>query len=342
MPTTAAISPGLGAAHRPPRQRAHRSAIVTTTARPGPAHHVPACSPNPSSSSSSNVAANTSLGVDRKTVRKYTAPAGVAGIAPGGPPMAEADWRRLVCEWFPELSDTRLRQRSWPAIEAHRDYIAEQLKVGVTAATIYQRLADEQGLRASVASLRRWVRANLPEDARRGQVTVLRETPPPGEEAQVDYGRLGMWLDPRSGRRRTVWVFAGGARALAAPVRAAHAVIRYGPVGVGKTHIAQALGHLAIRADADVHFLKTSPALAELAGGPHGTRTRRLRELARPAVLVLDDFAMRELTPHPSRRPLRTDQRTGHPLPGADQQPLPGRLVPCSPTPSSPSPCSTG
>jgi hypothetical protein len=58
-----------------------------------------------------------------------------------------------------------------------------------------------------VASLRRWVRANLPEDARRGQVTVLRDTPPPGSEAQIDYGRLGMWLDPASGRRRTVWAF---------------------------------------------------------------------------------------------------------------------------------------
>jgi DNA replication protein DnaC len=39
-------------------------------------------------------------------------------------------------------------------------------------------------------------------------------------------------------------------------------------------------------------------ALADLAGGhADGTWTRRLRELARPAVLVLDDFAMRELTP---------------------------------------------
>jgi DNA replication protein DnaC len=69
-------------------------------------------------------------------------------------------------------------------------------------------------------------------------------------------------------------------------------------VGVGKTHIAQALAHLAIRAGAEARFTKTSRALADLAGGhADGTWTRRLRELARPAVLVLDDFAMRELTP---------------------------------------------
>jgi DNA replication protein DnaC len=81
-------------------------------------------------------------------------------------------------------------------------------------------------------------------------------------------------------------------------LQAGESVILYGPVGVGKTHIAQALGHLAIRAGADVRFTKTSRALADLAGGhADGTWTRRLRELARPHVLVLDDFAMRELTP---------------------------------------------
>ena len=81
-------------------------------------------------------------------------------------------------------------------------------------------------------------------------------------------------------------------------LHAGESVILYGPVGVGKSHIAQALGHLAIRHGADVRFLKTSRALAHLAGG-HADCTwhRRLGELARPAVLILDDFAMRELTP---------------------------------------------
>ena len=55
-----------------------------------------------------------SLGVDRKTQRKYTAPARAAGIEPGGPPMAEADWRTLVTGWFPDLCDSGLRQVSWP------------------------------------------------------------------------------------------------------------------------------------------------------------------------------------------------------------------------------------
>ncbi|MCN0155278.1 hypothetical protein [Salinispora arenicola] len=33
-----------------------------------------------------------SLGVDRKTIRKYLAPAETSGITPSGPPMSEADW----------------------------------------------------------------------------------------------------------------------------------------------------------------------------------------------------------------------------------------------------------
>src|SRR6266508_479513 len=49
-----------------------------------------------------------SLGVDRKTVRKYLAPAVAAGMTPGGAPMAASDWAELVRGWFPGLADTRL------------------------------------------------------------------------------------------------------------------------------------------------------------------------------------------------------------------------------------------
>jgi DNA replication protein DnaC len=81
-------------------------------------------------------------------------------------------------------------------------------------------------------------------------------------------------------------------------LRSGESVILTGPVGVGKSHVAQALGHLAVRHGAGVRFLKTSRALAHLAGG-HADRTwhKRLAELARPALLIPGDFAMRELTP---------------------------------------------
>src|SRR6266702_8572578 len=80
-------------------------------------------------------------------------------------------------------------------------------------------------------------------------------------------------------------------------LQAGESVILYGPVGVGKGHVAQALAHLAIRAGAEARFTKTSRVLAHLAGGrADRTWEKRLAELTRPAVLVLDDFGMRELT----------------------------------------------
>jgi len=81
-------------------------------------------------------------------------------------------------------------------------------------------------------------------------------------------------------------------------VEAGESVVLHGPVGVGKTMIAQALGYLACRRGYAVAFTKTSRMLADLAGG-HADRTweTRLRRWARPAVLVIDDFAMRSFTP---------------------------------------------
>ena len=47
----------------------------------------------------------------RKTIRKYIAPAAAVGIEPGsGSAKSEDEWHELVREWFPELSDARLRQ----------------------------------------------------------------------------------------------------------------------------------------------------------------------------------------------------------------------------------------
>ena len=71
----------------------------------------------------------------------------------------------------------------------------------------------------------------------------------------------------------------------------------YGPVGVGKTHIAIALAHQACRRGYDVAFLTCSRLLAELAGGhADGSFVSRLRRLAKPALLVVDDFAMRDFS----------------------------------------------
>lgn len=154
--------------------------------------------------SKSQVAA--SVGVDRGTVRKYTAPAEAAGLEPGGPPLSRAEWMELVAGWFPELVDAKTRSLTWPLIDVHRERIGEMLKTN-TATTVHQRLRDEQGLAVSITSFRRYVWLQFPDHAVADRVTVLRPPVPPGQEAQIDWGFLGNWLDPVADRVRRVWAF---------------------------------------------------------------------------------------------------------------------------------------
>jgi DNA replication protein DnaC len=70
----------------------------------------------------------------------------------------------------------------------------------------------------------------------------------------------------------------------------------YGPTGVGKSHLAQALAHEACRRGYEVLFINTDKMLAHLAGGrADGTRESRLARYTRPDLLVLDDFGLKAL-----------------------------------------------
>jgi transposase len=149
---------------------------------------------------------SSSLGMDPKTVRKYIKPALDAGLVPGGPPLGTEQWVALAEGWFPEMMDRSRRQRTWPEITPHHDRIKDWIGV-VTIATMHQRLRDDHGLGASESSVRRYIWANFEEETARAAVRVLRDTPPPGEEAQVDYGLLGRWFDPVAGRWRRVQGF---------------------------------------------------------------------------------------------------------------------------------------
>ena len=75
-----------------------------------------------------------------------------------------------------------------------------------------------------------------------------------------------------------------------------------GPTGVGKSHLAQALAHEAVRQGHEVLFVNTHKMLQHLHGGrADGTWERRLAHYLRPDLLVLDDFGLKPLTePAPS------------------------------------------
>ena len=74
-------------------------------------------------------------------------------------------------------------------------------------------------------------------------------------------------------------------------------VILCGPVGVGKTHLSQALGHQACLAGYNVLFIKASRLLSDLGGGrADDSWEKRLQYYLKPNLLILDDFAMKEFT----------------------------------------------
>jgi DNA replication protein DnaC len=74
-------------------------------------------------------------------------------------------------------------------------------------------------------------------------------------------------------------------------------VIFLGPVGVGKTSLACALGHSACRAGHRVLFLRSDDLLKQIHQSRADNSTERvLRSLLAPDLLIIDDFGLRRLS----------------------------------------------
>ena len=77
---------------------------------------------------------------------------------------------------------------------------------------------------------------------------------------------------------------------------AGQSAIILGPVGVGKTHLATALGHMAIRRRHTVLFARADKLFTRLrAARLDNTVDTEIRRLAAIDVLIIDDFALRPL-----------------------------------------------
>ncbi|GAB6064880.1 IS21-like element helper ATPase IstB [Deferrisoma palaeochoriense] len=75
-------------------------------------------------------------------------------------------------------------------------------------------------------------------------------------------------------------------------------VLIVGPTGTGKSHLAQAIGHCAIRQGHDVLFASASKLLGSLhAARATDTYERRFAALARVDLLIIDDFGLKPLRP---------------------------------------------
>jgi DNA replication protein DnaC len=71
-----------------------------------------------------------------------------------------------------------------------------------------------------------------------------------------------------------------------------------GPCGTGKSHLAQALGHCAIRQGHDVLFTSQSKILSKLhAARATNSYDRQINQLIKVGLLIIDDFGLKPLRP---------------------------------------------
>ncbi len=76
------------------------------------------------------------------------------------------------------------------------------------------------------------------------------------------------------------------------------AVLIAGPCGTGKSHLAQAIGHIAARRGHDVLFTTQTQLLASLRNAQAvGNYERRFQTLAKTPLLIIDDFGLKPLRP---------------------------------------------
>ena len=77
------------------------------------------------------------------------------------------------------------------------------------------------------------------------------------------------------------------------------AVLIAGPCGTGKSHIAQAIGHAAVRKGYDVMFTTQTTLLSQInAARATGAIERKFQTLVRVPLLIIDDFGLKPFTPN--------------------------------------------
>ncbi len=75
-------------------------------------------------------------------------------------------------------------------------------------------------------------------------------------------------------------------------------VLIMGPCGTGKSHLAQALGHMAVRRGCDVVFASHAKLLGQLtASKAVGGFERKMSQLVKADLLIMDDFGLKPMRP---------------------------------------------
>ena len=142
-------------------------------------------------------------GIDRKTVRRYVAAAVDAGISQGD---GDAQLNDVVLAIVAEAVRPHRHSghgETWRALEVHADQIRTWIESeDLTVAKVGILLA-RRGVVVPQRTLERFCAQSY--GPRRGRATTVRVNDgAPGDELQVDFGRMGMLYDAEADRRRVL------------------------------------------------------------------------------------------------------------------------------------------
>jgi hypothetical protein len=143
--------------------------------------------------------------VDRKTVKRYVcAGIGCGVVRDGGEEQLTDELIGLVCERVrPHRSDGH--GAAWATLKASHDELKTWLvDDGLTVVKAHD-LLTRRGVIVAQRTLHRYALEVLGVGRSARGVTVRVADGEPGQELQVDFGKMGLIGDPASGRRRVVW-----------------------------------------------------------------------------------------------------------------------------------------
>ncbi len=140
-------------------------------------------------------------GVDRKTARRYIDAARSVGVCRDGGPGQLTD--ELIGQVINAVRPERAQGHglAWDRLLAVEDDITVWVEEGLPLTNVHGKL-ERLGVVVPYRTLHRFAGQRCGFGRR--QATVRVADGEPGVECQIDFGRLGMMLDPDTGRRRAV------------------------------------------------------------------------------------------------------------------------------------------